>query len=305
MSRRAQILNWYLRWTERPFLTRVSNLRVLRVGFEIKMGLFVPRPFGVRWTWGDLAGRRALTLRPGGSTRRQTLLYFHGGAHVFGSPRTVGAMVALLVRKAGFEAVVPQYPLAPEAPFPAGVNYALAAYQAILEGGVEPSDVIIGGDSAGGNLALSLLGQLVALDAPLPAGVFALSPITDFTFSGDSITDNDASEVILPPSRISEMAGMYLRDHPVNDPRASPLNAAFGGAPPVWLAVGDTEILRDDSLRMAERLQVQGVKVTLTVAQDLPHVWPIFHPYLPEARATLDALAGWMQDHTAAKEPTR
>lgn len=305
MSIRARLLNWYLRWTERPFLTYATSPRALRASFEIKAQIFFRGAFGVDRAWRDVAGRPALYLQPKHAAPAHTLLYFHGGAHIFGSPRTISKMVSHLVKKSGFRAVVPKYPLAPEAPFPAGIDHSFAVYAALLRDGVDPSRLIIGGDSAGGNLALCLLARLIATKTPLPAGVFGLSPITDFTFSGDSIVENETSEVILPVSRIKAMTGSYLSGHPADDPRVSPLFADFAGAPPVFLAVADREILRDDTLRMAERLRAQGVAVDLTVAHNLPHVWPMLHTLLPEARSTLDAIAVWMRDQTAASAPTR
>ena len=305
MSLRAGLLNWYLRWTERPFLTYFSSPRVLRASFEIKAQVFFRAPFGVLRDWRDVAGRPALHIRPKGAVPDLTLLYFHGGAHIFGSPRTISKMVSHLVKRSGFCAVIPQYPLAPEHPFPAGVDHALAVYHSLLDQGVDPAKVIIGGDSAGGNLALSLLATLIATKARLPAGVIGLSPITDFTYSGDSVVENAASEVILPVSRIEGMTASYLQGHPPDDPRVSPLFADFTGAPPIWLAVADREILRDDTLRMADRLRAQNVPVDMTVEHNLPHVWPMFHTLLPEAHPTLDAMARWMRDQTAASAPTR
>lgn len=305
MSLRSDILNHYLRWTERTFLTYASSPRALRASFEIKAQLFFRGPFGVAPAWRHLAGRWALGLRPKAVQDGPTLLYFHGGGYVFGSPRTISKMISHLAKKAGCAAVLPEYPLAPEHPFPAAVDYGLAAYHALLAEGVDPAQLIIGGDSAGGNLALSVLAQLIKAKAPLPAGVFALSPVTDFGFTGASITENDPTEVILPPSRIKDMTDAYLAGHKPDDPRISPLCADFTGAPPVWLAVSDSEILRDDTLRMADTLRAQGVPVDLTVEQKLPHVWTMFHTLIPEAHRTLDQLADWIRDRTGARAPTR
>ncbi|MFL4468939.1 alpha/beta hydrolase [Tateyamaria armeniaca] len=305
MSLRSDLLNQYLRWTERTFLTYATSPRALRASFEIKAQLFFRGSLAVAPNWRDLAGRPALEMRPKRLQDAPTLLYFHGGGYVFGSPRTICKMAGHLAKKAGFCAVIPEYPLAPEHPFPAAVDHGLAAYQALLDEGIDPSQIIIGGDSAGGNLALSVLGQLVAIKAPMPAGVFGLSPITDFAFSGASMIENDRSEVILPPSRFKTMVDAYLCGQAVDDPRVSPLHADFTGAPPVWLAVSDSEILRDDTLRMAEALRAQGVDVDLTVEHNLPHVWPMFHTLIPEAHATLDAIAQWMINQTAASAPTR
>ncbi|MEO0380975.1 MAG: alpha/beta hydrolase fold domain-containing protein, partial [Pseudomonadota bacterium] len=162
-----------------------------------------------------------------------------------------------------------------------------------------------GGDSAGGNLAFALLADLCAAGDPLPAGVFGFSPLLDLAYNGDSVGHNAHAEVVLPVSRLHEASAAYMNGHARDDPRASPLLANFTGAPPVWLTVGDTEVLQDDSMRLAGRLREQDVKVDLTVARDLPHVWPLFHNLIPEAKATLDQLAGWIKAQTGASAPTR
>ncbi|MEO9574827.1 MAG: alpha/beta hydrolase [Lentilitoribacter sp.] len=305
MSLRSRILNPYLRLTEKPFLTRASNPAALRRILEIKSRLFFHSPLGVNRAWHDLAGAPALHITPRETNFGRTLFYIHGGAHVFGSPSTHAAMLSSLAKRVGARAVLPRYPLAPEQPFPAAPDHCLAAYRALLATGVNPAELIVGGDSAGGNLAFALLADLCAGGDPLPAGVFALSPLLDLSSSGDSIRANAARDVILPTSRLKKAAQNYLNGHAAEDPRASPLFADFTGAPPVWLTVGDTEILLDDSVRLAERLKAQRVKVDLTVEQDLPHVWPIFHNLIPEANATLDQLAAWITTQTETSAPTR
>ena len=305
MSLRSRILNRYLRLTEKPFLTRAGNPVALRRSLEIKSRIFFHAPMGTARAWRDLAGAPALHITPRDVQGGRTLFYIHGGAHVFGSPSTHAAMLSALAKPAKARAVLPRYPLAPEHPFPAAPNHCLAAYRALLASGVDPAEVIVGGDSAGGNLALGLLADLRAAGDPLPAGVFAVSPLLDLTFSGGSIETNAAQEVVLPAMRLDEAARTYLNGHAADDPRASPLFADFSGAPPIWLAVGDTEILLDDTLRLADRLKAQQVEVDLTVARDLPHVWTLFYNLIPEANATLDQLAGWIKAQTAASAPTR
>ena len=305
MSWQATALNRWLRWTEKPFLTNAQSAAALRRSFQFKAALFFHGPLGARHRWRDLAGAPSLRSTPRHAVGQRTILYFHGGAHVFGSPRTHGAMLGALAVRSGARAVLPRYPLAPEGPFPAAVDHCLAAYRALLAEGVDPASLIVGGDSAGGNLAFGLLRELLAAGDPLPAGVFGLSPLLDLGFTGESFLGNAAADVVLPASRIWETALGYLDGHPAEDPRASPIHAEFEGAPPVWLCVGDTEILQDDTMRVAERLRAAGVPGELTVAPDLPHVWPIFHNILPEGRQTLDQLAAWIKAQPAASDPTR
>lgn len=295
LSWQAHILNRWLRWTEKPFLTRAASAQALRRSFEIKAALFFHGPLGTRHRWEQLAGAPALRITPKGGAGPRVILYFHGGAHVFGSPKTQSAMLGALAKRAGAMAILPRYPLAPEHPFPAALDHCVAAYHALIAGGVPAENVILGGDSAGGKLAFAVLGELVKTGAPLPGAVFGLSPLLDLAFTGDSFATNAAADVVLPASRIKETAAAYMGATAADDPRVSPLYADFTGAPPVWLTVGDTEILRDDTVRMAQRLRDQNVPVDLTVMRDLPHVWPLFHNILPEARATLDHLAAWIK----------
>lgn len=290
-------LNRYLRWTEKRRLARADDIDALRRSFALRARLFFHGPLGSRYAWDTLGGVPVQWATAQGVRREDgpMILYFHGGGYVFGSTNTHRAMLAHLSRRSGLPACLVEYRLAPEHPFPAAIEDAISAYRAISGRGV-----ILGGDSAGGGLALALLAEILRRDLPQPLGAFAFSPFTDLTFSGASMVENAVAEVMLPASRIAEISDLYLAGASAEDPRASPLFADFAGAPPVWLAVGSTEILRDDSTRLSEKLTSEGVQVTLTFEEDLPHVWPIFHGVLPEARATLAALSAWLRTRTGS-----
>ncbi|MEQ8899251.1 MAG: alpha/beta hydrolase [Roseovarius sp.] len=300
MSVARRILNPYLRLTERRHMARADDPGDLRRSFELKARLFFRAPFGTRYGRDALRGVPVQWVTARGVARESgpLLLYFHGGGYVFGSSDTHRAMLGRLSRLTGLPACLPDYRLAPEHPFPAAVEDALAVYAAVQD---RTGGVVLGGDSAGGGLALAVLGELVRAGGKLPLGVFALSPLTDMTFSGESVAANAASDVVLPRSRVAEIAEMYLAGAEARDPRASPLTADFTGGPPVWLCAGDTEILLDDTRRMAARLKAQGVAVDLRIAHDLPHVWPIFQGVLPEAMVTLREIAGWISSLSRPK----
>lgn len=295
---RRRILNFALRWFEKPYLRRADAFD-LRERFEKKARFWFRPPRGVTYTGRSFAApsgpRQALWIAPENPNANSVILYLHGGAFIFGSPDTHCAMLAKLAQLSGCMACLPRYRLAPEHPFPAGLDDALAAYQDLLKRGYSADQIILGGDSAGGGLALALLHVLIADGQPLPAGVFCLSPLTDLTFSGESWTRNAEREVLLPTDRASELVQMYLGVQDATDPRASPLHGEFTGAPPVYLTVGDSEILLDDTLRLAARLRQMRVEVSCDVAQDLPHVWPIFQGLLPEADASLAQIADWIR----------
>lgn len=299
MSLFRPVLNGWLKLTERPFLARVTDVGELRDGFERKARLYFHPPQGTAKRQTTLGARPALDIARRNAVDSTRILYLHGGAFIFGSPASHSAMIARLCLYANASAILPAYRRAPEDPFPAALDDAEAAWDDLMGQGQDPRRLVIGGDSAGGGLALSLLHRLLERGGPLPAGVFAFSPLTDLSYSGDSIISNAAAEAILPAARVHELAAMYLGAHPADRPDASPLFGQFDGAPPVFLTVGDTEILRDDTVRMQSRLTEQGVDVTVEIARDLPHVWPLFHNTLPEARRTLKTLGAWINGQVA------
>jgi acetyl esterase/lipase len=297
MSLRAALISAALRRFEKPFLAREQEPQVLRAGFERRARLLFHAPRGTVFSDRPLAGTIPATRIAGPDAG--VILYFHGGGYVFGSPRTHRAMVAALARRAGLSAVLPAYRLAPEHPFPAAFEDAGRAFAALLDEGWPPQRIVLAGDSAGGGLALALLGQLCRQGGPRPGCAFALGPLTDMTFSGPSFRDNAVRDPLLPAARSADVAAFYLQGTDPRDPRCSPLFGRFPAPPPVWLGVSGSEILRDDSTRFAEHLRRAGGRVTVVMPPDLPHVWPIFHNVLPEARATLDALADWIRREQA------
>ena len=295
MSLRRVLLNRYLRLVEKRRWARVEDPEDIRRAFERQARWFFHGPRSTRRERRRLTqdGRQipALWARAPGAAEGPVLLYFHGGGYIFGSPRSHAAMLARLSALTGLPACLPDYRLAPEHRFPAAFDDCLGAYAVLAH---HPGGVILGGDSAGGGLALAVLAAILRQGLPAPRGVFAFSPLTDMRFSGESFRTNAEADALLPAARAGEMAGMYLAGADPDDPRASPLRADFTGAPPVWLTVGDTEILLDDTRRMEAHLRAQGVDVTCVIEHDLPHVWPLFHDLLPEARETLGKLAAWV-----------
>jgi len=292
MSLLRPILNFYLRLTEKRHLARARTPADLRRAFEIKAKLFFHPPRGTVYRPDDSLGVPAIWVTPKVTTGTGVILYLHGGGYVFGSPDTHKAMLAWLAAETGWRACLPDYGKAPEHPFPAAIDDALAVYRALLAQG--HGRIVLGGDSAGGGLALALLGEICRLGMPQPVGCFAFSPLTDMTYAGASVVANAKADVVLPVSRIDEMNGMVLAGADPRDSRISPFYASFTGAGPVWMTAGTTEILLDDTRRMAVALRAAGVQVTEVIVPDLPHVWPIFHNLLPEARQTLRAVAVWM-----------
>ena len=296
MSLIRPILNSYLRNIEKRRLAKTADVAEIRKRFALNARLFFHAPRGTQMAKVTLPDAcELLEITPRQVTSDLVIFYIHGGGFVFGSPETHAAMLAQLAARTGARVVMPRYRLAPEYPYPAAIEDVENAYLALVRSGVDPGNIVIGGDSAGGALTFSLLGQIMANRWPMPRGAFGFSPFVDFAHQGASHRENAKREAVLPVERAERMVQMYLAGADRNDPRISALNADYQGAPPVWICVGDTEILRDDARRIQQRLKDQGVAVTFLEAHDLPHVWPIFHNILPEARQTLGTLAGWIK----------
>lgn len=242
----------------------------------------------------SLGGLQALQSRTPGAREDRRLLYFHGGGYVLGSPEGHRAVTAELGRAAGVPVVTPRYRLGPEHPFPAAVDDALAAYRALLALGLAPRSIVVGGDSAGGGLALALL--VAARDAglPLPAGGLAISPWVDLGCTGESMDSKRDADPMIGREGLLAMARHYLQDTPATHPLASPLGADLAGLPPLLVQVGSAEVLLDDSTRLAARAAAAGVAVRLDVWPDMPHVWHLMHAVLREGRAAIREAGRWL-----------
>ena len=271
MSWQLATLSVLLRRVVKPRLARTPGPAEAAHDMALAAALFARVPPGLsRLNRGLLHW-----LQVGPCARRRVILWLHGGGYVAGGPDTHAAMLGRLALLAGVEVCLPDYRLAQQAPFPAAFDDAVAAYRALLEQGYRPRDIVLGGDSAGGGLALSVLAWALR-SGQAPAGCVLFSPWTDLAMTGDSLRSNAAADPLLPVARIEELVEIYLQDADRRDPRASPLYAEFAGAGPVLIQYAETEILCDDCRRMAQRLRAQGVAVTEQVHPGAPHVWQLF-----------------------------
>lgn len=294
MSLMRRLLNPWLRTFEKRRL-RSGSPAVIRRALEVQARLLFHGPRGAKQRWTKLGEIPCLEITPRDVQPKRALLYIHGGGFVFGSPDTHAAMIAQLAQRIDARAILPKYRLAPEFPFPAAPQDVRAAWDGLIAQGTAPQHIVLGGDSAGGALAFGLIARLCAEGAEQPGAVFSFSPLADLTYSGQSFQVNAESDVLLPAERAAALGDMFLQGHRADDPCISPLFARFNGAPNAWITVGDTEILLDDARRLSERLRDDDVAVDLVERHDLPHVWPLLHNILPEARQTLDALAAWIK----------
>lgn len=237
----------------------------------------------------------------GASTDAITLYYLHGGGYSIGSVNTHATMVSSIARASKARAFAIDYRLAPEHPFPAALDDALAGYRWLLERGIDAKSIVVGGDSAGGGLAASLLLALREAGDPLPAGAVLLSPWLDLTGSGESQRTRAELDPMIPAFEgVSPMAEWYLGDRPANDPMISQIFADLHGLPPTLIHVGDHEVLLSDSTRYAEKAQAAGVDVTLKVWDEMIHVFQFF-PMLPEGQQAIKEIGEWIQAHVPAK----
>jgi acetyl esterase/lipase len=287
VSLRLRLLNAVLRRAVKPRLAATGTASQAEREFDRGARAVFRVPRGVRVAVREVPGParpiRVSRVSASGSAGAGLILHFHGGGYVAGSARTHLGMLARLSAAAGVPVDAPDYRLADEAPAPAAHEDACAVWDALMREGVPPGRIVLGGDSAGGGVALALLASLCARGTP-PAGLYAFSPWVDMTLSGGSLAENAAADPLLPSARIGELAEAILGGLPPGDPRISPLFGAFPVAPPVLLQARRTEILRDDGLRMAARLRAEGGAVTLHFWPDTPHVVQIFGDWLPEAR---------------------
>jgi epsilon-lactone hydrolase len=254
----------------------------------------MPLPAGTRVTETALGGVPALDVAvPQADDDAGALLYLHGGGYAIGTAHTGVPLTAALAGRARLRALSLDYRLAPEHPFPAAADDALAAYRALLDD-TDPARVVLAGDSAGGGLALATL--LAARDAglPLPAGLVAFSGWFDLTLSGPSLTGKESVDPVFDAADIREYAGAYLDGADARDPRASPLLADLHGLPPLLLQVGSHEVLLDDSARLAARAAAADVEVTLETYPGSPHVFQHQHATEPTAARALDTAAAFL-----------
>ncbi len=288
MSLRLTVLNLAARWGVRPVIARAGRPERARRHLDVSTRLFLhgPKVTTERTTLNNVP---VVTFLPPDRKTEGTLLYFHGGGYIAGSVDTHKAMLSVLASAAGIRVVAPNYRLAPEHPFPAAFEDAKAVFAAL-----DPGTTVLGGDSAGGGLALALLADALS-EGNRPAGLFAYAPWTDLAATGASLKENAGRDVILPADRFAELAAMVLGGADPRDPRVSPLYAAFHGAPPVQLHVALSEILRDDTLRMAERIRAEGGAVTVETLPHAPHVWQMLTGLIPEARLSLEQTADFVR----------
>jgi acetyl esterase/lipase len=224
-------------------------------------------------------------------------MYVHGGGFVAGSPLSHRSITVALARL-GFEVWVPDYRLAPEHPFPQGLEQLVALYGEASHGLSADQQLLLAGDSAGGGLVLSLMLMLKDQGRALPAAGALLSPLVDLTLSGHSIEANARRCAMFSRAPLERGVALYLGGQDARLPLASPVRAKLHGLPPLIIHVGKNETLLDDAVALSEACQRDGVKAQLRIWPAVPHVWQLFGRYIPEARQSLREVSDFLHQHT-------
>ena len=273
------------------------SLAETRASFDAEMGAVPMAPDCAVETF-ELSGLPVEKITPAGAPGDKVLLYLHGGGHIFGSIKSHRHYVSRLAAAANVTAYHIDYRLAPEHPYPAAVEDALKAYQYILGQGVRPENLIVGGESAGGNLAAALLVTLKNKGLPQPAGAYLLSAWLDMQTTAESYARVGKRDPMITREGIVGVALAYLGGKP-DDPVTSPVRADLSGLPPMLIHVGSEEVLLSDSVTFANNAAMTGIDVRLHVAAGMPHAWPLFHFYLPSALTAIDETGAWMRQRLA------
>jgi epsilon-lactone hydrolase len=287
-SLRSRIIQRIMRDTRDAILGKMPiEVRRRRIDAAARRGIRIPRGISIHPV--SAGGVPSEWIEPDEHGSKFVILYLHGGGYVICSPTTHRGLAARIACASEARLLLIDYRLAPEHPYPAALEDALAGWQYLIDQGYEPKQIIIGGDSAGGGLALATTLYLRDHSKELPKALFLLSPWTDLTFSGDSVVARAKRDPLLAFDDdwlVSAYAGKY----PLKTPYISPLFSDLMGLPPVYIQVGTEEILYDDSSRLDIKLKAAKVSVRLDVWEGMWHVFQSFSPFVPEADAAIDTI---------------
>jgi monoterpene epsilon-lactone hydrolase len=291
--------NLFSRLTVKPLLKRQVSIATLRRGIGTIERLFPARPSGIEIAHDHpLPDVDAEWIRPKGSRTDRVLLHFPGGAYVSRMPKLERSLAARLARAANARGRVVHYRLAPEHPFPAGLEDCVAAYRQLLDLRVAPDRIVLTGVSAGGGMVLAVLLAIRDRGLPRPAGAVAMSPVTDLTDpTAGSRTANAHADPVLSHQRGMEMRSMYVGGATdlLTHPYVSPKFGEFAGLPPLLFQVGGSEILLDDSIDCAAKARAAGVAAEVEVWDGMPHGWQGL-PFIPESQRAVDRIGDFVRE---------
>ena len=249
-----------------------------------------------------LGGVPTAEITVDGVEPRHVVLYFHGGVYVMGDAFLAADLASQVGRRTRAKVISVDYRLAPEHPYPAAVDDALAAYKALLDNGTAPSDIVFAGESAGGGLAIATLVNARDHRLPLPAAAFVMSPYVDLTLTGTTLETKREADPLLSREALQARVADYTAGSDAALPLISPLFADLSGLPPLIIQAGTHEVLLDDALRLARRAATADVAVTLDVTPRVPHVFQAYYQILDEAAAALDRAGQFLSAQLAVAE---
>jgi epsilon-lactone hydrolase len=261
-----------------------------------------PLPADVTVTAAALGGVPTAEITVDGIEPRHSVLYFHGGVYVMGDAFLAADLASQVGRRTRGKVISVDYRLAPEHPYPAAVDDALAAYEALLRGGTAPSDVVFAGESAGGGLAIATLVNARDHGLPLPAAAFVMSPYADLTLAGKTMETKREADPLLSPQALGARVTDYTAGRDAALGLISPVFADLSGLPPLIIQAGTHEVLLDDAVRLARQAAIADVEVTLDITPGVPHVFQAYYPILDEAAAALDRAGQLLSAHLASAE---
>lgn len=282
LSKQARFQYWLIRLVVKPLGGPWVALRIKRLLSSL-WARFLPAPSAVELTSGDLGGVPCEWYRSSASQGRdkQLMLYFHGGAYVLGSAAAHRSFVQRFHQLAGLNTVSIDYRLAPEHPYPAAVDDAQCAWQALLKRGYQPGNIVLAGDSAGGGLALALIQRLRSRGQAMPAAVFALCPWLDLNCRHDSLRRLASRDAMLNPRTLRDAAAMYAGDTSLSHPEISPLYGDWDGVPPILVHAADRDVLYDEACEFGQRSNIHF--------KAWPGLWHVFHSNLHNVPEALEA----------------
>jgi monoterpene epsilon-lactone hydrolase len=262
-----------------------------------------PLPPEITVTASALGGVPTAEITVDGIEARHVVLYFHGGVYVMGDAFLAADLASQVGRRTNAKAISVDYRLAPEHPYPAAVDDALAAYEALLQNGIAASDIAFAGESAGGGLAIATLINARDRGLPLPAAAFVMSPYADLTLAGTTLETRREVDPLLSPEALQARVGDYTAGQDAALGLISPIFADLSSLPPLIIQAGTHEVLLDDAVRLAQRAVTADVEVTLDITPGVPHVFQAYHAILDEGAAALDRAGRLLATHLAAAEP--
>jgi monoterpene epsilon-lactone hydrolase len=258
-----------------------------------------PLPAEITVTPAALGGVPTAEITIDGIEPRHLVLYFHGGVYVMGDASLAAGLAAQVGRRTHAKVISVDYRLAPEHPYPAAVDDALAAYEALLHNGIASSDIAFAGESAGGGLAIATMVNARDHGLPLPAAAFVMSPYADLTLAGTTMQTKREADPLLSPEALQARVTDYTSGQDAALGLISPIFADLSGLPPLIIQAGTHEVLLDDAVRLAQQAATADVEVTLDITPGVPHVFQAYYPILDEATAALDRAGQFLSAHLA------